>query len=73
MIRKNMYDCTDCPKCQSRFRWASGPQNPKHPRSVICDDCGLVEPCIYDEDARVYVVDQTRVGGVRKETEKKND
>ncbi len=40
----NMYDCTPCPKCGSRFRYPTQAVHPKHPSAVICDDCGHVEP-----------------------------
>ncbi len=43
MTERNMYDCTSCPKCDGRYRAAYGP-HPRHPESVVCDDCGHIEP-----------------------------
>jgi hypothetical protein len=37
-----MYECTECPKCSSRYRF---PLN--GPLIVVCDDCGFEEE--YDE------------------------
>jgi len=38
----NMYDCTPCPKCRSRYRY------PEHAKddtlTVTCDACGHAEP-----------------------------
>jgi hypothetical protein len=40
----NMYDCLPCPKCKGRYRYPTQPVHSKHPNSIICDDCGHVEP-----------------------------
>lgn len=40
----NMYGVEDCPKCGSGYRWPTQPTHSAHPNSIICDDCGLVEP-----------------------------
>lgn len=42
--RANMYGCLPCPKCGSKKRWPTRPDAPKNPNSVVCDDCGFVEP-----------------------------
>lgn len=41
---KNMYDCAPCPTCGSKYRWPSRPDHPEHPSSIICDECGHVQP-----------------------------
>jgi uncharacterized Zn ribbon protein len=38
MATTNMYGCTPCPQCKSEYRW------PTQQRTVVCDECGFVEP-----------------------------
>lgn len=40
--RCNMFGVLPCPKCGSKTRWPTQPTHPKHPDSIICDDCGEV-------------------------------
>jgi ssDNA-binding Zn-finger/Zn-ribbon topoisomerase 1 len=46
----NMYGCSDCPKCGSKFRWARSTKasdmdvlKQKTLLVIVCDDCGLEE------------------------------
>lgn len=42
--RRNMFGILPCPKCEGTHRWPTQPVHPKHPSSIICDDCGHIEP-----------------------------
>jgi hypothetical protein len=44
MAERNMYGCTPCPQCGSKYRWPTQSVHPKYPDSILCDDCLLVEP-----------------------------
>lgn len=45
---RNMFGLLPCPKCKGEHRWPTQPIHPKHPRSILCDDCGHVEPMTKD-------------------------
>ena len=47
--KANMYGCLPCPMCGSKYRWSTQPVHPKHPNSIICDDCGDVTPITVEE------------------------
>ena len=40
----NMFGLLPCPKCGNAHRWLTRPEHPKHPNSIVCDDCEFVEP-----------------------------
>lgn len=65
---RNLYGCTPCPQCGAVYRWPTQTVHPKHPKSIICDDCGFIEgPWISSDDGYSYDV---RVGGALGEKEK---
>jgi predicted RNA-binding Zn-ribbon protein involved in translation (DUF1610 family) len=41
---RNLYGCLPCPRCGLNFRWATQPCHPTMPNTVVCDDCGFIEP-----------------------------
>lgn len=46
MSDRNMYECTPCPKCESRHRYGDRRREARDPADEVirCDDCGHVEP-----------------------------
>ena len=43
MNERNMYGCTSCPECGSKYRWPTQAVHPKHPNAILCDDCLFIE------------------------------
>lgn len=42
--RCNMFGLLPCPKCGAKHRWPTQAIHKTHPSSIVCDDCGFVEP-----------------------------
>ena len=42
--KRNMYNCTRCPKCKKHYRWPTQSTHHTNPNMIICDDCGHKEP-----------------------------
>lgn len=42
--KANMFGILPCPKCGDEHRWPTQKSNKEHPDSIVCDDCGFVEP-----------------------------
>ena len=40
----NMFGIAPCPECGSECRWPTQPIHPIYPNSILCDDCGYIEP-----------------------------
>lgn len=55
MVERNMYTCTPCPACGSRYRCAFGSKGTNGKKynvetTIDCDDCGYVTEGVESED-----------------------